>query len=85
MPYGHVPRDGQAQTGPAVVPAARRVQPYEPLEDPLTVGLGHPLAVVGDAHHGLAALPAHGHRDPLTGVPLRVVQQVGEHPPQLPA
>ena len=67
MPHRHITGDGEPQPGAALVPAARPVQPDEPLEDPLPLLRGHPLPVVGDDEHRRRRPPPR--RRPATSLP----------------
>nr|WP_239109331.1 hypothetical protein [Microbispora siamensis] len=74
---------GQAEAGASPVPAAGGVQPREAVKDPLAVGQGDALSVVGDRQ--LGAVPRAAQADPYRagGVPPGVVEQVAEHPDDL--
>lgn len=84
MPGDHVTGDGQTEPGPALVTAAGVVQTYEALEDPVPLRLGHARAVVGDLDEHVAPVGPHRDRHRTFRVTLGVVQEIAQHPGQLP-
>lgn len=77
-----VPHDGQAEAGTAAVAGAGGVEAGESIEDPFPILLPDSVAVVG--HHELRHVgrtPNLDEHDRL-GVPLRVVEQLGQHSPE---
>lgn len=75
---GDATGDGETEARAAAVAAAGRVQPGEPFEDPFPVGFGDPLPVVVDNELGAVTVRPHLDDHRLPGVPLGVVQQVGD-------
>ena len=77
--------DGQAEAGAAVGAGAGVVEPHEPLEDPVAVVGGHAGTVVGDVEGRLVAVAPERDDHLRAGVPVRVVDQVAQHPHELAA
>ena len=79
---GDVAGDGQAEARTALVAAAGVVEPGEALEDPFTVGGRDARTVVADLQHRCVVgfVHAQGEQDPVVGVALCVVQQIGDEP-----
>ena len=77
--------DGQAEAGAAVGAGAGVVEPHEPLEDPAAVVGGDAGTVVGDVEGRLVAVAPERDDHLRTGVPVRVVDQVAQHPHELAA
>src|SRR6478672_3642426 len=75
--------DREAKAGPPGVAGAGVVEPGEPFEDPLAVGLGDPRAVVVDPDQHAVPVPRRAEPHLGTGMPARVVDQVVDDTTQL--
>ncbi len=79
------PHDGQAEAGTArllPVPAARGVEPDEPVKGPLPVLRRDAGAVIGHAEHHVVTFAPRRHAHPGFCVTQRVLDEVPEHSPQ---
>lgn len=83
MADGDLARDRESEPNATSIPAPRLVQPREPLEHPLPIGLRNPGAVVVDLQHDLGRRSEDPYDD-LSGRMLgRVVDQVAHQAIQL--
>ncbi|GAA2428342.1 hypothetical protein GCM10010191_46760 [Actinomadura vinacea] len=83
MGMGDLAGDRQAEAGSPAVELVARRKPGVPFEDLFPFGLGDSRTIVGDDHFGAVPVLADLDLNAPRGVPLSVVQQVGEQPAEL--